>query len=171
MKSFVVRLMGTALVSLVTVSSAGAGSLKTWDAVIDKPSRFKVLTASNSEAVLDKETGLVWQRNASNPDRSLDNARLDCYRAVIGGRQGWRLPTAPELASLLHPPSQSPALPPGHPFLNVQEDYYWTTTVPFPRSFPALVSTVDFTGTGGWVGYAADTEIHHVWCVRGPGAP
>ena len=54
----------------------------------------------NSEAVLDRETGLVWQRDGDTTSATWAEAVHDCYTEVIGGRWSWRLPTWPELMSL-----------------------------------------------------------------------
>ncbi|HKA41023.1 MAG TPA: DUF1566 domain-containing protein [Burkholderiales bacterium] len=56
----------------------------------------------NSEAVLDRETGLVWQRSPVGHGR-WNVASSQCLLAKTGGRVGWRLPTVNELASLLDP--------------------------------------------------------------------
>src|SRR3954470_5539434 len=50
--------------------------------------RFIVLSNFNNDAVLDRETGLVWERHPS-PNVALNNAYL-CSTNVIGNRQGWR---------------------------------------------------------------------------------
>lgn len=144
-----------------------------WDKVINKPTRFKVLSDFANDAVLDKETGLVWERDAhlGDPDQTAQQEwkglRQSCYDAVIGGRAGWRGPTASELSSLLDPSNANPALPLGHPFLNVQLGDYWTTSIPFPDDFPNTASTVSFLGNGD-VSYDVKSEIKFLWCVRGP---
>ena len=40
-----------------------AAPLESWDDQINNATRFKVLPEFNNEAVLDKETELVWQRD------------------------------------------------------------------------------------------------------------
>jgi hypothetical protein len=92
-------------VVLVPVSSAKAGSLPSWNKVINTPDRFRVLSAFNGEAVLDKETGLVWERSPHTKPLDWDAAKQLCYRKNVGGRQGWRLPAIHELASLVDPNS------------------------------------------------------------------
>ena len=49
------------VLGLVTTARAKPPS---WDTVKPGGSRFKVLSAFNNEAVLDKETGLVWRKSA-----------------------------------------------------------------------------------------------------------
>ena len=83
----------------------------------------------------------------------------------MGNRKGWRLPSIQELASLIDPtvPPPGPTLPPGHPFSNVQVNY-WSATTYAVSSASAWV--VNFLGEDAFVsdkfGVAQD-----VWCVRG----
>jgi hypothetical protein len=84
--------------------------------------RFKLLSDFKDKAVLDRETGLVWERQPSNQTFAWPNARLHCAQKAVGERGGWRLPAFNELASLVDPAITDPAVPrvlAGHPFLNV----------------------------------------------------
>jgi len=107
--------------------------MSTWDKRINNVAqRFRVLNAFNNEAVLDRETGLVWERSPSTQTLAWSNARLFCAQKAVGGRGGWRLPAFNELASLVDPTITNPAvprLPAGHPFQNVQAAEYWSATV------------------------------------------
>jgi len=134
--------------------------------------RFEVLRAFNSEAVLDHETGLVWERQPSNQLVAWPNARLMCARKAVGGRGGWRLPAFDELATLIDPAvAIGPCLPVGHPFLNVQAGDYWTVTV--FNNQPGFTMAVSFQFNPGEVG-VSDANINgapkHAWAVRGGGA-
>ncbi len=61
MKAIYGSLFGVvALLMLVALAVAGPPS---WDDQINKPSRFKVLKEFDDAAVLDRETGLVWERS------------------------------------------------------------------------------------------------------------
>src|SRR5262245_239820 len=97
-----------------------------WDQRIDAPKRFKVLKPFASSAVLDVETGLVWMRAANGNDFAYAEAVAACTNAEVGGRGGWRLPTAAEIRSLVPPLSQ--ALPAGHPF-TAADGLYWSSTL------------------------------------------
>jgi hypothetical protein len=85
------------------------------------------------DLVFDKETGLVWARDANLLDQNnwLDANTL-CRGVQLGNREGWRLPAVEELASLVDPSQSNLALPPGHPFINVQYGAgipaYWSST-------------------------------------------
>lgn len=92
-------------------------------------SRFKCMIGG--DAVLDKQTGLTWARNADIPKGKLPwlEAVRFCKDLEIGNRKGWRLPTKDELIALLDTSQSVPALPEGHPFKNVQTfGRYWTST-------------------------------------------
>jgi hypothetical protein len=126
--------------------------------------RFIVLTDWNSEAVLDRETGLVWQKSPFNFANTWGNARGLCTGASTGGRAGWRLPSVHELASLVDPANSSPSLPTGHPFLDVQLGVYWSATT--NAEFPALAWAAGFANNGS-VFSTAKTNLGGSWCVRG----
>ena len=96
-------------------------------------SRFKCLMGG--EAVLDKQTGLTWARNANivNKEITWQEAVKFCQDLEIGNRKGWRLPTKEELITILDTSQSKPALPDGHPFVNVQTGGsswggYWSST-------------------------------------------
>lgn len=88
----------------------------------------------SDDLVLDKETGLIWARDANllEPMTWVNACWRPRSRVQLGNRSGWRLPTVEELSSLLDPSKGALpelALPDGHPFMNVGEDWpYWTST-------------------------------------------
>src|SRR5215813_13640594 len=96
-----------------------------WDQTLPGSTRFIILSNLNSEAVLDRETGLVWQRTplvpfgSANPQsRSL--AINACWSAETGRRKGWCLPRVDELMSLADPSNFAVSpLPAGNPFVGV----------------------------------------------------
>ena len=123
--------------------------MQSWDRKIGK-GRFQVLQEFNKEAVLDRETGLVWERSPSTQVMAWPNARLFCAQKAVGGRGGWRLPAFVELATLVDPSVQTVGalrLPTGHPFLNVQADDYWSSTTFVDE--PGFVLMVGFHFIGG----------------------
>ena len=149
-----------------------------WDRRINSaPRRFKLLSDFNDKVVLDKETGLVWEREPIDKKVAWPNARLLCAQKAVGERGGWRLPAFNELASLVDPAVIDPAVPrvpAGHPFLNVQPATYWTATL-FAEE-PGFAMAVNFgfaAGSDAPIGVTdANTAggLYHVWAVRG-GSP
>jgi uncharacterized protein DUF1566 len=125
-------------------------------------SRFKCVLGG--AAVLDKETGLVWDKS---PDSSPQwaNAQGFCFQRTVGGRRGWRLPTVEELASLTDPNASKPALPAGHPFTNIQSWNYWSATTYAPDTTQAWVVWFDYYSFAPEA--KPKTEYIYVWCVRG----
>jgi len=95
-------------------------------------SRFKC--EMEGKAVLDKQTGLTWARNANISEKAVpyEEAANLCQKVEIGGQKGWRLPTKDELISILDTSQSNPSLPEGHPFKNVRvligASDYWTCT-------------------------------------------
>ena len=167
------------VVSAVLMGSLQAGSLEppgppaptmktldqippTWDQLLSVAERFQ--TVMGGVAILDKETGLVWEKSPDAVTRSWNDARTYCVRKTLGGRLGWRLPTVSELASLLDPSQTDPALPSGHPFLNIQSGYWSASTDAGDGN-----SAWDlFLRPGIFIGTNGKTAPFVAWCVRGP---
>ncbi len=141
-----------------------------WDQQINTTSRFKVMRPFGSHAVLDNETGLVWQRSPSKDSFAWEDAQTHCNNLSTGGRFGWRLPTVQELTSLLDPNGYAfPILPAGNPFSNVQLGYWSATTY---ASDTSAAWTVNFNLESA----NFTTQMHQqdksvngagAWCVRG----
>ena len=134
----------------------------TWSQKLDASERFVLVM--NNQAVLDKETGLVWERSPVTTTMTWYAACGHCYTRKIDGRMGWRLPTLEELASLVDTTQDDPALPLGHPFSGVQSVYYWSSTTDW-NLFVEFVWSVDLDD--GWLGTDVKTDSDYVWCVRG----
>lgn len=152
--------------SIVFVAGAWAKTLQTWDKQISKSSRFKLVL--EDQAVLDNETGLVWQRFLDPVPTIWADAVVDCYVDVVaGGRAGFRLPTVDELMTVLDLSVGTPLkLTPGHPFDPVDvSDSYWSATTSTLNTADALAVRLL-----GVVQPRPKTVTHLKWCVRGPGA-
>ena len=134
-----------------TLSATGGCASPRFDCVID------------DEAVLDRETGLVWQRALAATTFTWPAAIEVCHDFGLGigvhFRRGWRLPTVQEFQSLF-------PIPAGHPFTVVAADLsadYWTAT------------TVAGTATSAFkvqpavavASSVAKTTFFRHWCVRG----
>lgn len=169
-----IRMWGVTVVGLCVLwfaQPAGAIPLESWDDKIPNANqRFKVLSEFGDLAVLDKETGLVWERSPLTTSGSWSGALSACLNRNIGGRKGWRLPSIPELASLIDPTQSNPSLPTGHPFQDVQtvqNDFYWsaTTVAATPADQPSRAWTVRFMD--GIVIDIDKSSPDPAWCVRG----
>jgi hypothetical protein len=98
----------------------------TWSQKLASDERFELVMGD--DAVLDKETGLVWEQSPNTSTLTWEQACVDCDAVEVSGRKGWRLPTIEELASLVDS-TQNTSLPSGHPFSsNVQAAEYWSIT-------------------------------------------
>jgi hypothetical protein len=100
----------------------------TWHQKLPAAERFKLVM--DGEAVLDRETGLVWAKNAGiqvSEYKRWWHAIHYTPDLSISDRKGWRVPDVEELSSLLDMSvTGSPKLPAGHPFINVKS-WYWSS--------------------------------------------
>jgi hypothetical protein len=151
-----------------TVANGPYYAVPSWDQTLPVAQRFIVLANFNSQAVLDRETGLVWERQPSPSPTSLANATLICAAKVLGNRRGWRLPTHPELLSLFDPSAPiGQVFPAGHPFVVPVggADLFWTTTaVPGASAF-YVVGTNNALSTAQ---AQSDFTNGLAWCLRSP---
>ena len=127
--------------------------------------RFIVLANWNSAAVLDRETGLVWEKVPSKDGQDWRFASSHCVFLDLGGRQGWRLPTIQELLSLVDRTQSNLGLPPGHPF-TVQSDFYWSATTAIFLDSEAWFLGLQ-NGTMGPSPKSSSPFDPGPWCVRG----
>jgi hypothetical protein len=136
-----------------------------WSQTLPASARFEL--ALGGAGVLDNETGLVWEKSPSTVKVNWYDAQGYCLQLSMGGRLGCRLPSIQELASLADQTQTNPALPPGHPFSNVQKDSYWSSSTQesSTASRPALV----FDFSVGAFFFVVDVKIQtlNYWCVRG----
>ena len=151
-------------------SGGGLSAVPPWDQVLPATERF-VLVMSG-EAVLDKETGLVFEQQSGPPGNTAvgwKDGKLKCNASTTGGRRGWRLPSIHELLSLIDPenPTGNPDLPSGHPFdfSLAGETVYLSATVDGDN--PDNVWEVDFFSTE--VKSREKSAPRSYLCVRGAG--
>ena len=87
-------------------------------------------TDNGDGTVTDIKTMLMWFKDASVLKGYMYMEAVNaCTMYPIwsfAGYDDWRLPSMPELMSLIDKSQSDPALPPGNPFVNVQERY-WST--------------------------------------------
>lgn len=142
-----------------TYSAAGSDSCNT--------QRFRCVL--NNQAVLDRETGLVWIRDVTAAGTGDFGYALErCPKLVAGGRKGWHLPSQSEFQSVFDGNLVYPAinLPVGHPFTNVTANSgWWTTSKSLNLGGLRILSYFDGSG-----GADSDSGTHQIWCVRGPAA-
>ena len=147
-----------------------------WDQTLRGTKRFVLvmpIEGHGFQAVLDRETGLVWQR-VPNEARAFDwpLARSFCRTENTGGRQGWRLPSVEELSSLLDlsPATIGPGLPSGHPFdLREGAFHFWSaSTDDMDATFAYAVAFVgeQVNVVPGVRVFPKDFKLR-LWCVRG----
>ncbi|MFO0701986.1 MAG: DUF1566 domain-containing protein [Nitrospira sp.] len=141
-------------------------TLPSWDQTLPTEERFVVLENFNSEAVLDQNTGLVWERASETGLTDWKAAKSSCLNKTIGGQRGWRLPAIVELTSLLDPSVQdsNSMLPSGHPFLNNPSGFYWSAS---SDGEPSKAWHLHLSN--GHVHMTSKASAFKVWCVRGGG--
>jgi len=116
-----------------------------------------------SGGILDTLTGLIW-----HPDGQLVDTPVCWSEALksveihsLNTGQPYRLPTINELESLVDASHHSPALPARHPFTDLREAYWSSTTSGYETDW-AYVLYLQKGAVG--VGYKTNNDFH-VWPV------
>ena len=137
------------------------------------------------QAYCDRQTGIVIQGTPGTPGTVATNcdngnpcpwsdALFYCANLIVGdsGQKGWRLLYMQELAALADINSKSCTndnlcLPDGHPFKDVQSNFYWSASTYAPQSDAAWIVdfSIGFVAPGSKVG----TPLL-AWCGRGASA-
>lgn len=126
--------------------------------------RFRVI----GPTVIDRLTGLVWLREANVAEFPLTWQEALTTIATMNrertfGFSDWRLPNRHELGSLLSYQSKKPALPAGHPFVNVFNGWYWTSTTAAINTAYAWYIHME----GARMFYGHKGQFYLLWPVRG----
>ena len=162
---------------------AGTGEDGEYQAGVAAPApRF---TYNNDGTVTDNLTGLIWLQDANCPSTApmlwqdaldwvaqFNTSSIPCDNYAAMTFTDWRLPNVKELASLVDHSQGTPAVPVGHPFLNLQfgqppdfvSPHYWSSTSPTFFATSAYTLVIDYGAIGT---PDKDADSHFVWPVRG----
>jgi hypothetical protein len=77
--------------------------------------------------VIDRVTGLMWQRKLPNTFLTFDQAQRHCDELTLAGHQDWRLPSRIELVSLIDTTRTQPAID-LQVFPDTPSDWFWTSS-------------------------------------------
>jgi hypothetical protein len=155
-----------------TEMSSCSGTFRDGDYQMGVPWPDPRFTDNGDGTVTDNLTGLMWAKDAN-----LDNGTMIWVDAIdyannlsLGTECGtprtdWRLPNIKELLSLIDYGNYNVVLPSNHPFSNVQDGYYWSSTT----AVKSWVENKAFRVTlvDGRVYRVAKGNGNWVWPVRG----
>jgi Protein of unknown function (DUF1566) len=171
--------LGLIVLGMVVFAASPAGAATaagpyyatpSWDQQLPASTRFVVLSnwvdaahPSGGAAVLDRETGLVWEQSPSTTGDIWYGQSVHCINLNTGGRTGWRLPTIQELLSLVDRSQSNPSLPSGHPF-TVQSSAYWSAT-----TYASNTAVAWFVNVANSSVDRVDKSVINLlaWCLRG----
>ena len=136
-------------------------------------------TDNGNGTVTDNLSGLIWLKNVNCLGEKNWNDALDASNNLANGQCGlsdgscrgdWHLPNVSELRSLIdHGQAAKPPLPAGHPFTDVQQAEYWTSST--VGAYPVDAWIVHFWkgslgNAFGQIWHVDKTDHYGVWPVR-----
>jgi hypothetical protein len=103
-------------------------------------------TAKTWAAVLDSETGLMWQADQSKQRATFTEAATIAADLTLAGHSDWRVPTRKELVSLIDDSRHNPAIDVDY-FPKTKSTWYWSAS---PCAWaPGSFAWVVYFGSGG----------------------
>lgn len=82
---------------------------------------------SRDDVAVDRNTGLMWQRNVLPNPLSFSGAKQACDQLALAGYDDWRLPSRIELVSILDLTRVQPAIDP-IAFPQTPSDWFWSAS-------------------------------------------
>lgn len=163
-------IIGALAVAATIGFAADAWSKATsWLAISNSADRYKILQNFNNEALLDQQTGLVWERITKASSFTWQEAYRNCYNATTGGVRGWRLPTTAEILSLGENGSQT--IPDAITSPESGEYNLWTSTPYYQDVSSGVYETARVNLAGPkvmeWGNHGINQTLGYL-CVRGP---
>lgn len=120
-------------------------------------------TDNGDGTVTDNLTGLMWEQSPSTSVMDWSAALSYAGSLTTGEYTDWRLPNVNELESLVDVGEYTtPVLPEGHPFSNVQNVSYWSSTT---SAYNTVTAWFIYMGSG-ICGANNKTNTDYVWAVR-----
>ena len=132
--------------------------------------------------VTDNLTGLIWLKNAGCFPPTAWAGALSEVNQLASGACGltdgstagqWRLPNIVELESVLDASASNPALTAGHPFSNVSNAIYWTSTSYYGGTAGSPNAWAIRLGDGRYINDSLANQKtssnNAVWAVKGAG--
>lgn len=163
MKQYIQKILWYVLVILVATGGNGCDRHEEKHDTLIFPESRDTPTTRFSEngdgTVTDVETGLIWLKNADCFGMETYAEALGATAILASGMCGltdgsragdWRVPHIKEVLNLIDYTQYNPALPAGHPFMNVEE-WYWSSTPTVSQTEETVI--VDFIHGGA--GYIA----------------
>ena len=162
--------------SIAHRAGTGAGSVRGVATLAPTSSNYCdgrfTIWSDNTNVVLANDSGKTWTRNANILGHGTNWSAGTNWAAELdyAGYQDWRLPSSAEFTKEsgsagfleVYPSTDNPALPLGHPFINITtNDYYWTSSDSDPWMY--YISAWD-----GDQGMVIRTNAYYLWPVRGP---
>jgi hypothetical protein len=147
----------------IDCSGSGQDAAYGYGVVWPQP-RFETVSGT----VVDHLTHLIWSRDANPAEypltwsEALQFVASLCLQNYLGV-DDWRLPNRRELRSLISHQTKKPALPDGHPFVNVFLGWYWTATTAAINPAYAWYLHME----GGRMFYGGKSQPFLVWPVSG----
>jgi hypothetical protein len=111
--------------------------------------------------ILDRLTGLMWQKTQSSNTMSWEEALSYATHLTLAGKSGWRLPNIKELQSLNDTKLIKPSFNISY-FTNISIGNYWSSTTLVQAPAKAWDINVDY----GIVSYSDKSLKENVLCVR-----
>jgi hypothetical protein len=109
--------------------------------------------AQNDNKVIDRATGLMWQKSDDGVAKSWADALAYCEALSLDGFSDWHLPTAKQLHSIIDY-GYSPAINPAFKLIN-RDGYFWTSTTHLEGPPPAFDRGRPFSQQGELAVYFA----------------
>ena len=115
---------------------------------------------NGNDTVTDTTTNLIWLKDANKFVKMTYDDAIETLKNFEDGK--WRLPTVKELITLIDYVQCEPALPEGHPFINIQSSGYWSS---ISFAYNTDYAWYVYMWNGG-VDYSDKDSGHYVWPVR-----
>lgn len=121
-------------------------------------------TNNGNGTITDNVTGLMWQKEGDNMEKTWADAGTYCDSLTLAGHSGWRLPSKKELMSIVdrNSPKPGPTINITY-FPNTYADYYWSSTTSAYSTDGAWCVYFGYGNVGGY----GKSGLNYVRCVRG----